>query len=241
MNPLSQILDLIGLAGNPQKDPFWRFKRDIHGYLFMDWEMKIFHMNQPNGQKTFGTSMSFDLELPAARKARKKKEKGFSSQPADQPDSGDVDCPGCGHGISKDTWHQALVGFVSGARSYAMGEPVRGDVVQTLRNTVSNMELPQPRDVWELSIVSRLTSEFDLLLQEGIEQAFVDMGELYTREEVDAYGARVQAEAFAQAEQHLAAEIEADLRAGLEHQLRREIEQELWKQFDEELARRAQD
>lgn len=103
------------------------------------------------------------------------------------------------------------------------------------------MELPQPRDVWELSIVSRLTSEFDLLLQEGIEQAFADMGELYTREEVEAYGERVQAEAFAQAEQHLAAKIEADLRAGLEHQLRREIEQELWKQFDEELARRAQD
>jgi len=197
-------------------------------------------MKQPRGQKTFGTSMSFDLDLPETKKVRKKKEKDASLQPTDPPGSGDVDCPGCGHTISKDAWHQALVGFVSGARSYAMGESVRGDVVQTLRDTVSNMELPQPRDVWELSVVSRLTSEFDLLLQEGIEQAFVDMGELYTREEVEAYGARVQAEAFAQAEQQLAAEIEAELRAGLEHQLRREIEQELWKQFDEELKRRTQ-
>ena len=209
-------------------------------FLATGWR-KIWHMSQPNGQKTFGTSMSFDLDLPSGKKIRRKKQKQSPRQPADHVGSSEVDCPGCGHTISKDSWHQALVGFVSGARSYAMGELVRGDVVQTLRNTVSNMELPQPRDVWELSIVSRLTSEFDLLLQEGIEQAFVDMGELYTGEEVEAYVARVQADAFAQAEEHLAAEIEANLRPQLEQQLRREIEQELWKQFDEELVRRAQD
>ena len=40
--------------------------------------------------------------------------------------------------------------------------------------------------MWELGIVNRLTQEFDLLLQEGIEGALSDMGEVYTRVEVDA-------------------------------------------------------
>ena len=66
------------------------------------------------------------------------------------------------------------------------------------------------------------------------------MGELYTRDEVDAYVERVRAETLAAAEHELAPRIEAELREGLEAQLRREIEQALWKQFDEELERRSQ-
>ena len=105
---------------------------------------------------------------------------------------------------------------------------------------MSNMDLPQPVNVWELSIVNRLTQEFDLLLQEGIERTLSEMGELYTRDEVDAYVERVRAETLAAAEHELAPRIEAELREGLEAQLRREIEQALWKQFDEELERRSQ-
>jgi hypothetical protein len=66
------------------------------------------------------------------------------------------------------------------------------------------------------------------------------MGDLYTRDEVDAYVERVRAETLAAAEHELAQRIETEVREGLEVQLRREIEQELWKQFDEELERRSQ-
>ena len=94
--------------------------------------------------------------------------------------------------------------------------------------------------MWELGIVNRLTQEFDLLLQEGIERALSDMGEVYTRDEVDAYAERVRVETLATAEQQLWHRIEASVRETLEPQLRYEIEQTLWKQFDEELERRSQ-
>ena len=199
-------------------------------------------MKKPGGQKTFGTSISFDLDLPPGKTTRRTKRVGATSPSADDPvEAGSVaDCPGCGATISQASWIQALVGFVSGARRYDLGEDVPGNVVQTLRNTVSNMDLPQPVQVWELGIVNRLTQEFDLLLQEGIERALSDMGEVYTRDEVDAYAERVRVETLATAEQQLWHRIEASVRETLEPQLRYEIEQTLWKQFDEELERRSQ-
>ena len=200
-------------------------------------------MKKPGGQKTFGTSISFDLDLSPGKKTRRNKRTEATSPSGGQPaeHEPEVDCPGCGATISQASWIQALVGFVSGARRYDMGETVPGNVVQTLRNTVSNMDLPHPVNVWELGIVNRLTQEFDLLLQEGIEGALSDMGEVYTRDEVDAYVERVRMETLAAAEQQLRHRIEADVRETLEPQLRREIEQDLWKQFDAELERRSQD
>ena len=199
-------------------------------------------MKKPGGQKTFGTSMSFDLDLPSTKSVRRGKAVGPDEESAKQPVDHvkEVDCPGCGAIIAQEAWIRALVGFVSGARRYEMGEAVPGNVVQTLHNTVSHMELPQPVHVWELSIVNRLTEEFDLLLQEGIERALTEMGELYTREEVDIYVDRVRTDTLVMAEQQITQQIEAELRERLEVQLRREIEQELWKQFDEELNRRTQ-
>ena len=199
-------------------------------------------MNKPGGQKTFGTSISFDLDLPSSKGSRREKRTEVAEHVASEPaaNPAEVDCPGCGATISQDEWIQSLVGFVSGARRYDLGEAVPGNVVQTLRNTVTNMDLPQPVNVWELSIVNRLTQEFDLLLQEGIERTLSEMGELYTRDEVDAYVERVRAETLAAAEHELAPRIEAELREGLEAQLRRELEKALWKQFEEELERRSQ-
>jgi len=197
-------------------------------------------MKKPDGQKKFGTSVSFDLDLPSTKSARREKKAKTIVQTTQAPVSSEVGCPGCGATISQEQWIEALVGFVSGAQRYDMGGAVTSDVVQTLRNTVSNMDLPQPRDVWELSIVARLTREFDLLLQEGIERTLSEMGDVYTRQEVEAYAEQVRMNTLASAEHELAARIETELRAGLEHQLRREIEQELWKQFDEELKRRSQ-
>ena len=220
---------------------FLGLNRGFLEYIFIHAEPSI-TMKKPSGQKTFGTSISFDLDLPSTKTTRRQKMVEADEEPVNEPTdhTTEVDCPGCGATITQEAWIQALVGFVSGARRYDLGEAVPGNVVQTLRNSVSNMDLPQPVNVWELSIVNRLTQEFDLLLQEGIERALTEMGDLYTREEVEIYVDRVRTETVATAEHQITQRIEAEVREGLEVQLRREIEQELWKQFDEELERRTQ-
>lgn len=194
-------------------------------------------MEKPGGQKTFGSSVSFDLDLPNLPKRRRKKPQRKMAKQEEMV-AGDLDCPGCGHPLSEDEWLQALVGFVSGAHAFDSGNPVQARVVQTLHNTVTNMDLPQPRDVWELSIVSRLTREFETLVGEALQQREQVTEERYTRDEVEAYAQQVQEETWALAEVTLASQLEEELRATMEPQLRREIEQALWKQFDEELQRR---
>ena len=127
--------------------------------------------------------------------------------------------------IRAQEWLDALIGFISGAQSFDVGDPVRGRVVQTLRKTVTNMETPRPRDVWELSIIARLTREFESMLQAELLQQHSLNDDVFTKEEVEAYGKKIQEEAMAFANK----------------ELRRQIEQELWKQFDDELQRRAKE
>ena len=195
-------------------------------------------MEKANGPKTntFGSSVSFDLDLPEQPKRRRKRAQRRKPQVKKELKAR-VECPGCGHDLPEDEWIDALVGFVSGARAFDVGDPVQSRVVQTLRNTVSNMELPQPRDVWELSIVARLTVEFESMIEDELHRRMVDE-ELYTAEEVRAYGQQIQAEALAHAEAQQNEHVRQEILAELEPALRREIEHELWKQFDEELNRR---
>ena len=188
-------------------------------------------MGKTDGKKTFGSSVSFDLELPdVPRRRRKKVQRKKSASVGRRPNpnkeaGGDVPCPGCGSALHEEEWLDALIGFISGAQSFDVGDPVRGRVVQTLRKTVTNMETPRPRDVWELSIIARLTREFESMLQAELSQQHSLNDDLFTKEEVEAYGKKIQEEAMAFANQNL----------------RRQIEQELWKQFDDELQRRAQE
>ena len=195
-------------------------------------------MEKANGPKTntFGSSVSFDLDLPGQPKRRRKRAQRRKPQVKKELKAR-VECPGCGHDLPEDEWIDALVGFVSGARAFDVGDPVQSRVVQTLRNTVSNMELPQPRDVWELSIVARLMVEFESMIEDELHRRMVDE-ELYTAEEVQAYGQQIQAEALAHAEAQQNEHVRQEILAELEPALRREIERELWKQFDEELNRR---
>ena len=197
-------------------------------------------MEKPGGQKTFGSSVSFDLDLPnPTRRRRKKARRRVVEEESRAPT--DVDCPGCGHALPKEEWLQALVGFVSGAHAFDVGSPVQPKVVQTLYNTVTNMDLPHPRDVWELSIVARLNREFETMVEAEMVRRNALMSEMYTHEEMEAYGRQIQQDTLNYAESALAEQLEREIRAALEPQLRREIEQALWKQFDEELARRSND
>lgn len=203
-------------------------KRGFLEKVFINLE-RIFTMEKTGGAKTFGSSVSFDLELPEAPPRRRKKvQRRKSATVGRRPnphhhDKEEVPCPGCGHSLKEDEWLDALIGFLSGAQSFDVGDPVRARVVQTLRNTVTNMETPRPRDVWELSIVARLTREFEAMLQTELADLNAQIQEMFSKDDVEAYGKKIQEDTLAYAN--------ADLR--------RQIEQELWQHFEEELQRRA--
>jgi hypothetical protein len=191
---------------------------------------------------TFGTSVAFDLERPPEPKRREKKnsdEEQIETPLHVHSKSEIIDCPGCGQELSEDEWLEALVGFVSGVRDFEIGNPVRSRIVQTLRNTVSNMDTPHPREVWEVSIVARLMEEIERIVQaeilrssnEGAEQNFSvsEVQEMIQATEIETRNA-------------MAIEIWEDVvvqvQTALEPKLRKQIEQELWSEFEAELRRR---
>ena len=93
-------------------------------------------------KNTFGASVSFDLDKAPEPKRWEKKnlEEEQPPMPVNTPSlSADVNCPGCGNGLSEEEWLDALVGFVSGVRDFELGNPVRARIVQTLRNTVTTV------------------------------------------------------------------------------------------------------
>ncbi|MCP2504831.1 MAG: hypothetical protein NLN65_06020 [Candidatus Poseidoniaceae archaeon] len=190
----------------------------------------------------FGASVSFDLEKapePKRREKRDAEEDHIEHVHEIRSSATEVGCPGCGQDISEDEWVEALVGFVSGVRDFEIGNSVRSRIVQTLRNTVTNMDTPHPRDVWELSVVARLMEEIERIVQaeilrtsnEGSVQSFsvTEVQEMIQTTELETRNT-------------MAVEIWEDVvvqvQTALEPELRKQIEQELWREFEAELQRR---
>ena len=159
-----------------------------------------------------GTSVSFDIDemdVPKRRRSPRKERKN-------KVRSSDSSCPGCGHEINQQEWVDALVGFVSGAHDFAIGNPVRARIVATLRNEVARMHLPNPHEAWELEVVGRLLKEI-----ERIVVAEVRRNQMDTEEQK---WVSVKEQAFAEAEEVL--------RPILEAEIRQKVESELWDQFE---------
>ena len=176
-----------------------------------------------------GASVSFDLdEAPEPKRRTRKKE----NEIIDDPDDDITQCPGCGAEITHDEWLDALVGFVSGAHAYTNGSAVMARIVQTLRNEVSRMRVPQPTDEWELEVVERLTNEIAKIVQAEVNRVGMEQQET----DVDL----IREQATIQAEAELAPLIEAQLRQQMEEevipvleaQIRQQVEAELWEQFE---------
>ena len=79
-----------------------------------------------------------------------------------------VGCPGCGSEINEDEWLDCLVGFVSGAHEFEIGNPVRARIVQNLRNVAARMSVPNPSGDWELAIVAKLMTEIERIVDAEI-------------------------------------------------------------------------
>ena len=193
-------------------------------------------------KNTFGASISFDLDKAPEPKRREKK--NLEEEPAlisenISPASADVDCPGCGHSLSEDEWLEALVGFVSGVRDFELGNPVRARIVQTLRNTVSNMDTPHPRDIWEVSIVNRLMEEIKRIVQAEILRKSNDESEQkFSVTEVQEMIRATELETRNSMATEIWEDVVVQVQTALEPELRKQIESEMWVEFEAELRRR---
>ena len=194
---------------------------------------------------TFGTTVSFDLELAPAPKRRigrkLAKDLDSSEHDSDGDDSELIGCPGCGNNISDRDWVDSLVGFVSGAYDFEVGNPIRARIVQTLKNEASRMNVPHPTEDWELAIVSRLMKEIERIVQAEINRYHSEHNDSEQissaqRQEIESLTeGRVRSEMALEIRQQVALEIIPELEA----QLRQEIEQRLWSEFENEWKQRS--
>lgn len=198
--------------------------------------------NSAPKKNTFGASVSFDLDKAPEPKRREKKNLEEEPSPISEniaPASADVDCPGCGHSLSEDEWLEALVGFVSGVRDFELGNPVRARIVQTLRNTVSNMDTPHPRDIWEVSIVNRLMKEIKRIVQAEILRKSNDESEQkFSVTEVQEMIRATELETRNSMATEIWEDVVVQVQTALEPELRKQIESEMWVEFEAELRRR---
>ena len=199
--------------------------------------------NPPPQKHTFGSSVSFDLEKPPEPKRRGKRDldQEGTEHPLHEPSNrGEVvDCPGCGQEISEEEWLDALVGFVSGVRDFEVGDPVRARIVQTLRNTVTNMNMPHQRDVWELSVVAHLVDEFERIVQaETLRVSNDEVEANFSISEVQEMLQATEIETRSAMANEIWEDVVVQVQTVLEPKLRKQIEQELWGEFEAELHRR---
>ena len=141
--------------------------------------------------------------------------------------------------MDEDEWLQALIGFVSGARDFKIGNPIRARVVQTLQKEVAMMEVPNPREHWELSVVDKLMNQINQIVQAEVLRATAEQGDqMYTEADVQHTINLVEQQTEQRVRDELVHEIAPQIQNELEPILRQQIEQELWVQFEEELDRR---
>ena len=196
-------------------------------------------------RNTFGTTVSFDLELAPTPKRRIGRNPAEDEIPTklgnNDNDSTTMGCPGCGNDISDEEWVDSLVGFISGAADFGVGNPVRARIVQTLKNEASRMNVPHPTEDWELAIVSRLMKEIERIVQAEINR--------YHNEHNDSeqISSTQRQEIEKNTEERVRADMALEIRDQvimeiapvMEAQLRQEIEQQLWTEFENEWKQRS--
>ena len=194
--------------------------------------------NQKQG--TFGTNISFDIDkTPKPLRRKSKPQEAKQDYAAKQPNKL-VGCPGCGSEINEDEWLDCLVGFVSGAHEFEIGNPVRARIVQNLRNVAARMSVPNPSDDWELAIVAKLMTEIERIVDAEINR---NTSEIIATSALDIQQQnQLIAETESRVRNTMALEVQEavieELVPQLESQIRTQVEQELWSQFENEWKKR---
>ena len=149
-------------------------------------------------------------------------------------------CPGCGADISHDEWLDCLIGFISGAHDFEVGNPVRARIVQNLRNLAARMNVPSPTDSWELAVIDKLIIEIKRLVAAEVDRTNRKL--TASNELGDKEREAIVIETENRVINTMALEIQEalieQLTPQLEVQIRQQVEQELWAQFEEEWRNR---
>lgn len=189
---------------------------------------------------TFGTSISFDIDdtpKPMRRKGREKIDLVENNNAKSEEIS---NCPGCGAEINHDEWLDCLIGFISGAHDFEVGNPVRARIVQNLRNLAARMNVPSPTDSWELAVIDKLIIEIKRLVAAEVDRTNRKL--TASNELGDKEREAIVIETENRVINTMALEIQEalieQLTPQLEVQIRQQVEQELWVQFEEEWRNR---
>ena len=189
---------------------------------------------------TFGTNISFDIDDVSAPNRRRVRSRSEINRPATTEDDSLTGCPGCGSPINHDKWLDCLVGFVSGAHDFEIGNPVRARIVQNLRNQTSTMSMPNPRENWELAVVSKLMGEIEKIVVAEVNRSqpkqVIETG--MAEQERMALIAETEARVVNSMALEIQEALIAELTPRLEQEIRAQVEQELWQQFEEEWKNR---
>ena len=213
--------------------------------LFLDVELITKKMGRELGNSprkgTFGTNISFDIDEASAPIRRRIKQETHKKNDATEYNQKLTECPGCGSEINHEEWLDCLVGFVSGAYEFEIGNPVRARIVQNLRNQTAKINLPQPKENWELAIVGKLMTEIEKIVLAEVNRnqqkqvASAGLSEIERNELI--------AETEARTINSMAIEIQealiAELTPRLEQEIRAQVERELWQQFEQEWKNRS--
>ena len=192
---------------------------------------------------TFGTNISFDIDETAAPVRRRVKGETRTKPDSAEESNTVTGCPGCGSEISHDEWMDCLVGFVSGAHDFEIGNPVRARIVQNLRNQTAKINLPQPKEIWELAVVGKLMGEIEKIVLAEVNRnqqkqvASAGLNEIERNELIAETETRVINSMAMEIQEALIAELAPKL----EREIRAEVEQELWQQFEQEWKDRSAD
>tara|TARA_B100000767_G_scaffold185564_1_gene173118 strand:+ start:4232 stop:4849 length:618 start_codon:yes stop_codon:yes gene_type:complete len=189
---------------------------------------------------TFGTSISFDIDDTPKPMRRKGREKIDLVENNNAESEEITNCPGCGAEINHDEWLDCLIGFISGAHDFEVGNPVRARIVQNLRNLAARMNVPSPTDSWELAVIDKLIIEIKRLVAAEVDRTNRKL--TASNELGDKEREAIVIETENRVINTMALEIQEalieQLTPQLEVQIRQQVEQELWVQFEEEWRNR---
>lgn len=174
------------------------------------------------GGSFFSGTTSFDIEdsdRPRRRRRKPKRRLPEEDRPFNSP--GETSCPGCGNEIERKEFLDALISFVIGAYDHGAGNPIRARFIQSLRNDVGNLQIPNPKEAWELEIVHRIENQVAILMEAEIRRLKLGMRN------------NIEEEIKSQLVAEIQAQMEPVIAARLEAELRESIEVELWQQFEE--------